>query len=386
MISASESAAQFPVAIHNLQHHHAATSDTPAGLRPPPVPSSPIPLVVLDKTTGCPEPLALELCRMFKEQYGEQYPSGRFRDVKSIVESLARADCQSFLIQQGTPPTKTIAHAALLDRGDGIVEVGQILVASDYRGKGLGHQVTDTAIQHARNSTPSLLLAWAFTAHTHSQQIFERVGFQPVGAIVQDWPDVFGSGHREGAVVFADRQSVAAHSNQVVFAPRHLKEILSLAYAGYSCEREIVELDEDMASAALVTDDQRPSTLQVIASVDDSELATTGSVSVVHQDGATLLSTLSQVDELLQRKEVQHLSVCFDIRNYAQACLAHELGLRGFYYGLVQPLPRGEILTMQYFRASSSSARDAIQARSSATKHFIDLVFKSTPSNENPKN
>ena len=302
------------------------------------------------------------ITKLFRDEYRYQYPDMRMLDADQFATHARNGAFESFIVKSSVAAGEVAAHAAIIPLGNNCLEIGKIIVSKTERHHGLGSTVTAAAIEAARKKNPDLVTAWTFTAHTNSQKIFDRFGFKPIGISIADWPDIFGIGSRESAVIVADLMTVRFRGRRKVYAPAFLQPVLNKVYHSLQCEREFEK-------AAPVP--QSPRFAYPI--IENSALSTLGNISVVLPDG-TSAGIAARAIESLKGYDAKHISVSVNLTSSDARQTLEALHARGFFFSALHPTAEGDILTLQRPQGGLALARSHLRFHSAEAVELFSLI------------
>jgi GNAT superfamily N-acetyltransferase len=297
----------------------------------PPVPSSLI--EEYDSTHPLDPETARGITNLFRLQYGPKYPHRSLYDPILLAERVVGGQHIAVVLKLSSG--EVVGHGALVPLEPGTFEVAKFVVDPSHRRMGYGKMLNDALLSAASRLNPDLLVGYAVTAHPASQKLSDRAGFRVHGIHLLDWPDLFGIGQRESAVVLARLEDPALLAARSLHIAAPYAAPLRHIYSNGGLSRTL-----DMA----VHPAQVP--LDELPIIDTSLLAATGSVQmrISERCNPTLLPLITR-DAL--DVGARHISASIDITHPSGVAISASLYAAGFLFASVLPTRASETLTLQ---------------------------------------
>jgi N-acetylglutamate synthase-like GNAT family acetyltransferase len=106
-------------------------------------------------------------------------------DVENEERSLLAPD-DYFRVRNGEfwvveEDEKIIATVAVMMSGEKTAELKTLYVCQDFRKRGLGEKLTQTAIKFAKEKGANEMILWSDTRFTKAHRLYERLCFEKIG-------------------------------------------------------------------------------------------------------------------------------------------------------------------------------------------------------------
>lgn len=305
---------------------------------------------------------AEQVTDLFRLQYGDRYPSATLYDPDLLAAKTASGEILSIVLKDDF--AAVVAHAALVRLEEGVYEVAKIIVDPARRKAGLGKRLLDETLDLAAALDPKLLLAFTVTAHPGSQRLFASRGFEPIGLQLMDWPDLFGVGQRESAVLFCKVKDPAITAPRAVHLPDDLRAAAKEIYGNLGLVRDTAPPASRVAGTPL----------PVLPTVDRSELADTGSAHMSLHPGTDPSEAVELCRALAEKENALYVSARMDITHPASRAQAEALLADGFTFSGILPFADREILVLQKPRGEVGPAVDRLSTSGEKVDRLAGFV------------
>lgn len=329
-------------------------------------------IIEWDPTRSFAAPHADEIAKLFYKIYGNGYVEPEFVDPSLLVEKVDSGRWIPALIFEGVEKETLLAHAALVPLGDGMIEVGRIVVNPLAQGMGLGKLVTALAMNQlpllSATSNTDVFFSECVTQHPKSQAIFRDLGFVPSALYLSKYTDFFGNGSRESVVYLASILEPKVREERHVYLHPAFSEVSKEIYANLQCARVLTAHN---TAESCNTNFSEVGLIKVM----DSDLDAF-QVITIKTEGAIDSTDLEQAIETSLQRGTRSLVIKLDLSVEESITLAENLRAKGMIFAGIEVHPERDYLCMQLVPGFQSGAFDHLALHCAESKRLLEFMTR----------
>jgi hypothetical protein len=276
---------------------------------------------------------------LFIRVYGDTHNRPFLQSPQNFVDEVATGGFISFVARDSGG--KVVAHTAVVNLGEKVVEIDLQLADPAVRGNRVGSVLKDLALQkimdlHAEGQV-DVIRADCVTSHPITQKYAERIELKTVGLFDRKYYDFFGKGNLESVVQLERLLNQDIKQQRDVYLPPTMTVMADNIYRQHGCKREISHA-YDYAGA-----------LEIPAAkltCDKHEIQAFNALTITANPGVSPFE-LSQAVNNAFKDGIQHVSVRLDIGHPAALDQINALRANGFYYASLHMRQNGDFLVLQ---------------------------------------
>ena len=318
---------------------------------------------------------AIEVAKIVYRAYGYSY----FYEYAYYPERIVDLNASGQMISAValTSAGEIAGHCAIFNSEDsGVAEIGLAVVRPEFRGQGCLLELVEFLLNQGGSKGLKGLYVRAVTSHTFSQQVADRLGFQPCGVML---------GYVASSVSFKEIAEQLSQRETFVVAHRYLEKPAGLRiYAPPQHRSFIAKLYENLgvnAVAAAPTNRMQPGlAVDSIFKVKSSVFIPDGvAVIEIVRYGKNVVGEIRNLLKQLCLKHYDLVLMYLSMSDTGTFYLTEEFEKLGFFFsGILPGASGGEALILQYLN-NVPIDYERIQLHSRMGREILDYIRQKDP-------